>query len=248
MPVYEGAVHSPTLGEAIAYRAYVVGEGADLPWGLLLHGRTGASADWDEVLPSLEAAALPPFLGIAVDAPWLERSSFYTDSAYRDGQAVETALVRDLVPHVSREWPVAVERSARLVAGYSMGGAGALRLALRYPELFGGLVALSPATYFPLPPPDSNTRPFGAFGRGHVVFDEDAYRAWHHSSLPPSGLPLRAFVAAGTDESLRVEASVVASDLRSRPGVEVAHHTYPGGHTFEVWRPALVDGLRFVLG
>jgi S-formylglutathione hydrolase FrmB len=174
MPAHDCEAHSPTLSEPIAYRAVLPsGEGEQLPWVLLLHGRTDSMHGWDPVLPALEAADLPPFLGVLVDAPWSERSSWYTDSAHHAGRPVETALVRDLVPHVEQAWPVRRDREGRVAAGYSMGGAGALRLALAHPALFGGLVALSPAVYDPFPAEDSNARPFGAFGRGDEPFDAD---------------------------------------------------------------------------
>src|SRR4051812_37159876 len=155
MPVHACEAPSPTLGEPIGYRAVLPEAGAQaLPWVLLLHGRTESSSSWDVVLPALEAAGLPAFLAVLVDAPWSERSSWYADSAHREGRPVESALVRDLVPHVEQAWPVRREREERVVGGYSMGGAGALRLALAHPALFGGLVALSPAVYDPLPPED----------------------------------------------------------------------------------------------
>ncbi len=248
MRVHDCEAPSPTLSEAIAYRAVLpAGGGEGLPWVLLLHGRTDDAHGWTPVLPALEAAGLPPFLGVLVDAPWSERSSWYTDSAHRHGRPVETALVRDLVAHVEDAWPVLRERDGRVAAGYSMGGAGALRLALAHPEVFGGLVALSPAVYDPFPHADSNARRFGAFGRGDAPFDEDAYAAWLPSRLPPSGLPLRAFVAAGTDESLAADALVVGADLAGRPGVTLTQRSYAGGHGWETWEPALVDGLRAVL-
>jgi enterochelin esterase-like enzyme len=248
MPVHDCQAPSPTLSEQIAYRAFLPeGERDDLYLALLLHGRTDSSHGWDPVLPALEAADLPPFLGVLVDAPWSERSSWYTDSVHRDGRPVETALVHDLLPHLDQTWPVRRDRVGRVVGGYSMGGAGALRLALAHPEAFGGLVALSPAVYDPFPPAGSNARMFGAFGRADEAFDEATYTAWLPSRLPPSGLPLRAFVAAGADESLAADALVVGTDLAGRPGVTLTQQTYAGGHGWETWEPGLIDGLRDVL-
>lgn len=37
-------------------------------------------------------------------------------------------------------------RAGRLLCGFSMGGAGAIKLALKYPELFGSVVACAPVT------------------------------------------------------------------------------------------------------
>jgi enterochelin esterase-like enzyme len=86
------------------------------------------------------------------------------------GEPIESAFTKDLVTHVDTTYPTNPERNSRIVAGYSMGGYGALRYSLAHPELFGAAIVLSPAVYFPLPPPDSSTREFGAFGNGTLVF------------------------------------------------------------------------------
>ena len=66
--------------------------------------------------------------------------------------------MRDLLPHVDGKYRTLAERSGRLVAGYSMGGYGALSLALRHPERFCAAGLISPAVYDPLPPEASAAR------------------------------------------------------------------------------------------
>ena len=67
-----------------------------------------------------------------------------------------------------------------------MGGYGAMRYALAHPELFGAAIVLSPAVYFPLPPRDSSTREFGAFGNGSVRFDEAIYQEKNYPATLPA--------------------------------------------------------------
>jgi putative tributyrin esterase len=59
---------------------------------------------------------------------------FYTDAA--EGAAMETALIKDLVDYVDRMFPTKAERAGRCVGGLSMGGYGAVKLALKYPDMF----------------------------------------------------------------------------------------------------------------
>jgi endo-1,4-beta-xylanase len=54
-------------------------------------------------------------------------------SGYRG--EVETMIVQELVPLIDRAYPTR-GASARAVAGFSMGGAGAVRLSLLHPDLF----------------------------------------------------------------------------------------------------------------
>jgi enterochelin esterase-like enzyme len=236
------AIASPALGEEL--RGYVVQPAGD-PVALvyLLHGRGGAAEDW---LPVLAGLTLPPLVAVLPDAPWSERASWYVDSAAADGKAVEHALVHDLVPALDARFPALASCSCRVLAGVSMGGAGALRIALAYPHLFGALISLSPAIYVPPPPPGSSLRMHGAFGRPDSRFNLPTYRALHYRRLLRNAPGLRAFVAVGDTDDLADEAATVVSDLVGA-GAQVESHRYPGGHGWETWGPALGDGLRAVL-
>ena len=70
--------------------------------------------------------------------------SFYMD--YRDGSAAwETLLLTEMLDAVRAEFNIAAEPGRSAVCGVSMGGMGCLRLALKYPDLFGTVAALEPA-------------------------------------------------------------------------------------------------------
>lgn len=56
---------------------------------------------------------------------------------------------------------------------------------MTHPELFGAAIVLSPAIYLPLPPKDSSTREFGAFGRGSKLFDDEVYKAKNYPAIIP---------------------------------------------------------------
>jgi len=66
-----------------------------------------------------------------------ERSALIGD--YRD------YIAKDLVAYVDSKYRTIADSSARGIAGHSMGGYGALSLAIEYPEVFGAVAALSPA-------------------------------------------------------------------------------------------------------
>ena len=57
-------------------------------------------------------------------------------TGYRGPMA--TMIVDELMPYIDQHYSTRPERRFRLVAGFSMGGAGAVRLAIQYPEAFGG--------------------------------------------------------------------------------------------------------------
>ena len=68
--------------------------------------------------------------------------SFYTNSPVTGNW--EQFITRDLVNYVDRKYRTVKNRTARGLAGHSMGGYGALRIGMRHPETFSAIYALSP--------------------------------------------------------------------------------------------------------
>lgn len=73
--------------------------------------------------------------------------SFYVDSPVTGGWA--TAVHRDLVAWVDDHYRTRPEPASRVIAGFSMGGFGAFDLAMRHPDVFGSVYALSPGALAP---------------------------------------------------------------------------------------------------
>jgi dienelactone hydrolase len=82
---------------------------------------------------------------IVVYANGMVRSS-YVDS--RDGKTpVETVAIRELIPHIDATYRTIASREGRMIEGFSMGGAGAAKWALRHPDLFGSISILDGALH-----------------------------------------------------------------------------------------------------
>ena len=266
------SVRSATLGENINYNVYLPAGYADstrrYPVLYLLHGRGDSMAAWTQVKSRLDeligSGEIPPTIAIMPDAPWSSRASWYVDSAYRGadpGRPVETAFFRDLIPHVDASYRTIADRTGRAVAGYSMGGAGALRYSLAHPEIFGASIALSPAVYFPLPPADSSTREFGAFGKGKDPFSEATYLRlnWPAAlkSFAATGLQSHLYIAVGDDEyknpkaidathDLDFEAHVVFNQAVRVPTLTSEFRVVDGGHDWDVWGPTFAEGAKYI--
>lgn len=60
----------------------------------------------------------------------------------------ETLIVRELVPEIDAKYRTVAGRRGRALAGFSMGGGGAVRLALKYPDLFSAAGSLAGAFRF----------------------------------------------------------------------------------------------------
>ena len=239
----------------------------------LLHGRGDKMAAWTTLQPDLDqlisTGRIPPVIAILPDATSSRRAGYYIDSQFTGsnepklpaGAAMESALTLDLVAHVDAIYPTRADRTHRIVAGYSMGGYGALRFSLAHPELFGAAIVLSPAVYFPLPPPDSSTREFGAFGRGVRTFDDAIYTSLNYPAMIPAfvakELPLVMFIGVGDDEhaladpaeaahDLDYEAHTLYNKIRRVPKITAQLRVVDGGHNWDTWRPTFVEGVQYV--
>jgi S-formylglutathione hydrolase FrmB len=98
----------------------------------LLHGHTGHYGDWITHTHLADYAA--PYRMIIVTPEG--DNSWYTDSAGVPADKYETYIVHELIPDVQRRYRTIEARYGRAIAGLSMGGYGAFKFALKYPESF----------------------------------------------------------------------------------------------------------------
>ncbi len=85
----------------------------------------------------------------------------------------EDYLVKDVVGYVDKHFRTRASAAGRGLAGHGMGGLGALELALKHPETFGDIYALSPAVV------DANgLRDLGMPGERLVQHWNEALRDW----------------------------------------------------------------------
>lgn len=72
-------------------------------------------------------------------------NGFYTDSATKSNDKYETYVVSELIPDVDKNLRTIADRKGRAIAGVSMGGYGALKYGIKYPQLFSLAVSWSGA-------------------------------------------------------------------------------------------------------
>ena len=61
---------------------------------------------------------------------------WYTDSATKPNDKYESYIIKELIPEVDKKFRTVADRDHRIVAGLSMGGFGALKFGLKYPDMF----------------------------------------------------------------------------------------------------------------
>ncbi len=107
----------------------------------LLHGLFGNYQNWDTLTHLASHVSGMDWIIVMPDAG----DSWYTNSASVPRDKFEDYIARDLLAEVDGRYRTIRDRHARAVAGLSMGGYGALKLALRYPQSFAFAGSLSGA-------------------------------------------------------------------------------------------------------
>lgn len=247
---------SPTLGRSWTFNVYLPAgyEGSNLEYPVLylLHGANGNESSWNEGIGVLDelakAGEIPPTVAIAPASGY----SWWVDTL----EPFETALMTDLIPHVNATYRTIEAREGRAIAGYSMGGYGALRFALAYPEAFGAATLLSPALYDRQPPSDSSARSTGAFGN---PFDPKLWTALNYPSnleaYAGKGLQVPMFLAVGDDDwnepagwefNVEYQTVLLFERLNKEGGSPAELRIANGEHDWELWRPMFTEGLSYM--
>tara|TARA_R110000772_G_scaffold110305_8_gene213870 strand:- start:4478 stop:6250 length:1773 start_codon:yes stop_codon:yes gene_type:complete len=128
----------------------------------LLHGSGGNEKSWNKFFAILDAMIERRLIPRLIAVAPITGNSYWIDS--NKYGAVESSIIQELIPEVDSHYRTISHRSGRGVIGFSMGGYGALRYTLAYPELFSSAVLLSPAIQHGAPPTTSGAVKRGAFG------------------------------------------------------------------------------------
>ncbi len=106
-----------------------------LPVVYLLHGYSGNYADWVNNAPEIkDFADRYHFMIVCPDGGF---GSWYWDSPVDDSFQYETFVSRELVDWVDANYKTIQNRNGRAISGLSMGGHGALYLAMRHLDVYG---------------------------------------------------------------------------------------------------------------
>jgi enterochelin esterase-like enzyme len=83
-----------------------------------------------------------PYIFVIADNYTLFEGSFYSNSSLTGNWSDFTAL--ELVGYIDAHFRTMANRESRGIAGHSMGGYGALKIAMMYPNIFSSVYAMSP--------------------------------------------------------------------------------------------------------
>ena len=171
---------------------------------------------------------------------------WYTDSSVEPLSAFETFILRDLIGFIDQTFQTRTDREGRVIAGLSMGGYGAMKLALKYPEVFCAAVSHSGALVNPEELWENylGSELHRIFGDSPVGGVNDVFALAER--LPADRHPaLR--IDCGTEDYLLAHNRRFHGHLE-KLGVAHEYAEFPGGHTWEYWDSHIKDTITFFAG
>lgn len=230
---------SSVLGKQTALYAIVPNQGkGPFPVFYLLHGLSDDHTIW---LRRTRIESYVEGLPLIVVMPDGYRG-FYADHV--EGPAYGRQMIEDVIGFVERTLPAVGKRSGRCVGGLSMGGYGALRLALAHPDLFVSANSHSGALY----PARSRMRENNVeFAR---IFGTGRPRTAHHLEAlalkirrSRGSLPKLRF-DCGTEDFLLQQNRTFHAFLQKLK-IEHEYAEFPGSHEWGYWDLHVREALRF---
>lgn len=160
----------------------------------------------------------------------------------------EDFFFREFIPFIEKTYRIRAEKQYRAVAGLSMGGGGTVLYALHHPEMFAAACPLSASVRT------------GTADRGRIASADTAgltseqinnYLNQHNALYLIENMPddkktaVRWYIDCGDDDFLYEGNSLLHIAMRKK---EIPHEyrVRDGVHSWQYWREALPEVLRFI--
>lgn len=223
----------------------------------MLKGYGEAGKDWNSwisQIKTLEANDLQPMIYIFPEC----YNSYYCNS-YDGKNLYMDMIVNDLVAYVDRSFRTIADREHRAVMGYSMGGFGAMALALKHPETFSLSVPLSMSfrtdEQYMSESQDGWNNQWGSIFGGKGQFGAGRLTEYYKSHCPfyqftPENRETLSqikwfFHCGDNEEQLLIANDNLHVQLRDY-GYEHEFRISDGGHSGDYWREAARETLRWM--
>lgn len=248
--VRDAQFQSESLGRPMKYRI-ILPAGYDrdshrYPVLYLLHGLGGDYTDWETKTRIDEYARHYRLIVVMPDAG----NYWYTNSSGNPKDRFEDYVVKDLVREIDDHYRTLNLRTARFIGGLSMGGYGAMKFGLKYPQMFSFAASFSGAFSIVRTGLGANGRwPKGAGELFNQIFGPEGSETRTANDIAtiiakadPKMAPFLYF-DCGIDDGLVVSNREVGAQLQ-KAGFRFEYRERPGHHEWTYWDHQVREMLR----
>jgi len=204
----------------------------------LLHGSPGSEYDWVRGSKAVQSAdtlieygVIPALIMIFPDGNGRSGETSEWGNSFDQKQLMENFVALDLVHFIDQKYRTISTPGYRAIGGFSMGGFGAMNIAVHHPDIFGSVISL--AGYYT--------------AEGSIWGHNTAYM---QANSPASVLPanphawkLRIFLGAATkDQPYYTDTQQFILELKALH-LDYTFDLEHGYHTWSVWEAQLYHGL-----
>jgi S-formylglutathione hydrolase FrmB len=239
MAFLQAHFRSPVLNKQTALYAIVPEQGrGPFPVLYLLHGLSDDHTIWERRTRVEIYVQNLPLIVVMPDG----LRGFYTDN--HAGPAYGRYMTEDVIGFAERVLPAARKRAGRAIGGLSMGGYGAVRLALAHPDLFvsahshSGCLSLKRLVGRRHGP--EFARIFGPRPRGSEHDLAALARRLKRRGAPIPKLKLDCGV-----EDVLLESNREFHAFLAKQKIPHEYSEHPGGHTWDYWDLHIREALQF---
>ncbi len=237
------SVHSEAMGKDIKTVVITPAHYADvdsLPVVYLLHGYSGNYADWVNKAPAIKNLA--DHYGLVIVCPDGGYGSWYWDSPVDASFKYETFVAKELVAWVDTHYKTIPHRDGRAITGLSMGGHGALYLAMRHLDVFGAAGSTAGGVDIrPFPLNWDMAKRLGSYSEYPGRWDEYTVVNQLHR-LTPGILAL--IIDCGTSDFFYGVNERLHQKLLDR-NIPHTYITGPGAHNWDYWQQSIPYQLLY---
>lgn len=172
------------------------------------------------------------------------RTSWYLDSPVVSHSQYDTFISQELVPFIDAQYRTYVNPERRGIMGLSMGGHGAMTLAIRHPDVWRTAVSLSGLM---------DLREFSCCYQLTDVLGpvESNYQHWEVASTNKAADQLDGTTLLNLSIEIGVDDEFLETNRRFHAqlleqGVPHRYSELPGGHTHDFWQRGLHNQMLFI--
>ncbi|WP_160145913.1 alpha/beta hydrolase [Dictyobacter aurantiacus] len=217
------------------------GKNKRYPTAYLLHGSPGKVTDWVLAGRAAESAdalidtkKIPELIMVMPDGNGAPGTTSEWGNSGNNKQPLEDFVSKELVKYVDQHYRTIPDAAHRAIGGLSMGGFGAMNIAIHHPDVFHSVIALG--GYY------NATGPIW----GHSI----TYRQYNSPIIQivrtPQAKTLQIFLGDATEDKLYYPGALKFAATLKKLGIKYTFVREPGGHSWKVWGDELYEGLEWV--